>query len=201
MSRQTDFINSIKDGAIAGLKQYGILASLTISQAILESGWGQHAPHNNLFGIKAGTNWTGKTFTMATREYSNGKSVIVNSTFRAYNSIAESVKDHACLLSTLPRYSNLKNCTDCYTACKLVKDDGYATDPSYTEKLYGIIKTYNLSQYDNINAQNDTVYIVKSGDTLSRIASKYGTNYQHLATVNGISNPNRIYPGQKIVIK
>lgn len=44
-------------------------------------------------------------------------------------------------------------------------------------------------------------YVVKSGDTLSKIASKYGTTYQHLAQVNGISNPNKIYVGQKIVIK
>lgn len=45
------------------------------------------------------------------------------------------------------------------------------------------------------------VYTVKSGDTLSGIAAKYGTTYQHLASINGISNPNLIYPGQKIKIK
>jgi len=44
-------------------------------------------------------------------------------------------------------------------------------------------------------------YIVKSGDTLSGIASKYGTTYQHLAQINGISNPNKIYVGQKLLIK
>jgi flagellum-specific peptidoglycan hydrolase FlgJ len=48
------FINGIKTGAIAGMTKYGILASLTIAQAILESSWGDSAPGNNLFGIK----WT-----------------------------------------------------------------------------------------------------------------------------------------------
>lgn len=44
-------------------------------------------------------------------------------------------------------------------------------------------------------------YVVKRGDTLSAIASKYGTTYQHLAQINGIANPNRIYAGQKIRVK
>lgn len=44
-------------------------------------------------------------------------------------------------------------------------------------------------------------YTVKRGDTLSGIASKYGTTYQRLAQINGIANPNKIYPGQKIRVK
>ena len=51
------------------------------------------------------------------------------------------------------------------------------------------------------SASNPVYYTVKSGDTLSGIASKYGTTYQHLAQINGIANPNLIYPGQKIRIK
>ena len=51
-------------------------------------------------------------------------------------------------------------------------------------------------------ARNQSVYYaVKSGDTLSAIASKYGTTYQQLAKINGIANPNKIYPGQKIRVK
>lgn len=49
-------------------------------------------------------------------------------------------------------------------------------------------------------AQTETIYTVQSGDTLSGIASKYGTTYQVLAVYNGIVNPNLIYPGQKIKI-
>lgn len=54
---------------------------------------------------------------------------------------------------------------------------------------------------NKLGTNNEVVYIVKAGDTLSKIASKYGTTYKHLAQVNGISNPNKIYVGQKIVIK
>lgn len=49
-------------------------------------------------------------------------------------------------------------------------------------------------------AKAETVYTVKKGDTLSGIASKYGTTYQELAKYNGIANPNVIHPGQKIKI-
>lgn len=50
-------------------------------------------------------------------------------------------------------------------------------------------------------AQTDgTTYIVQSGDTLSEIAQRFGTTYQSLATINNIADPNRIYPGQEIVI-
>ena len=53
-----------------------------------------------------------------------------------------------------------------------------------------------------INGQTETeqVYVVQSGDTLSGIASKYGTTYQDLAAKNGISNPNLIYPGMRLVV-
>ena len=44
-------------------------------------------------------------------------------------------------------------------------------------------------------------YTVKAGDTLSEIAEKYGTNYKHLALINGIANPNKIYVGQKIKVR
>ena len=52
----------------------------------------------------------------------------------------------------------------------------------------------------NGSSGSATYYTVKSGDTLSGIAAKYGTTYQNLAAINGISNPNKIYPGQKIKI-
>ena len=44
-------------------------------------------------------------------------------------------------------------------------------------------------------------YVVKRGDTLSGIASKYGTTYQRLAQINDIADPNKIYIGQKIKVK
>ena len=52
-----------------------------------------------------------------------------------------------------------------------------------------------------MSANKAVYYTVRSGDTLSGIASKYGTTYQHLAQINGIANPNKIYVGQRIRVK
>lgn len=77
-----------------------------------------------------------------------------------------------------------------------VKAGRYGNNP-VRERVLG--KRYKAVQ-DKINgvSRPARVYIVKSGDTLSGIAAKLGTTYQALAKKNGISNPNRIYAGQKI---
>ncbi|HES4213349.1 TPA: glucosaminidase domain-containing protein, partial [Streptococcus pyogenes] len=62
------FLDKIKQGCLDGWAKYKILPSLTAAQAILESGWGKHAPHNALFGIKADSSWTGKSFDTKTQE-------------------------------------------------------------------------------------------------------------------------------------
>lgn len=77
---------------------------------------------------------------------------------------------------------------------KIAADNGIA-DPN---KIYpGQVLKINGGS----SSSSAEYYTVQKGDTLSKIASKYGTTYQHLAQVNGISNPNKIYVGQKIVIK
>ena len=67
---------------------------------------------------------------------------------------------------------------------------------------------YNYDEVQNkvneilgANTPKETVYVVKKGDTLNGIAAKFGTTYQAIAKKNGIKNPNRIYPGQKLVIQ
>lgn len=66
--------------------------------------------------------------------------------------------------------------------------------------LYNEVQAKVNSIYGQ-NVTNEIIYIVKSGDTLSTIAQKYNTTYQKIAKDNNISNPNLIYPGQKLVIK
>ena len=66
--------------------------------------------------------------------------------------------------------------------------------------LYNEVQAKVNSIYGK-NVSNETIYIVKSGDTLSAIANKYNTTYQKIAKDNNISNPNLIYPNQKLVIK
>ncbi len=205
-----EFIARIKDVAIAAQRQYGVLASLTIAQAILETGWGKSSVGNNIFGIKASPSWIGKTVTCKTGEVYGGKPVIINGTFREYASIADSIADHARLFVNNACYHNIIGCTDYRQACRSVQADGYATDPHYADQLIEIIEENNLQWFDSAAqttpaappkpAPSGTTYTVRAGDTLSGIASRYGTTYQHLAQINGISNPNLIRVGQILKI-
>ena len=210
---QKSFINKIGPLAAADMKKNGILASLTIAQAILESGWGKSGlttAANNLFGIK-GT-YNGQGYTCKTQEWDGKKYVTVDATFRKYPSWAESLADHSALFNRLDRYKNLRGLTDYKLACQYVREDGYATDPNYTAKLVSLIETYDLTIWDGAGAaaggkpqgtgqaSDEKTYTVKAGDTLSGIAAKYGTTYQAIAAYNGIKNPNLIFVGQKIKI-
>lgn len=138
-------------GAIEGWRKYKILPSVTMAQAILESGWGESgltAESNNLFGIKA-NGWTGKTVDYPTKEFVNGEYISVVDTFRAYDSLDESMEDHGAFLAGLERYSNIIGVTDYKIVCQLLQSDGYATSPTYAETLISVIEQYGLSAYDS----------------------------------------------------
>ena len=146
MYRQ-EFINRIKDGAIRGWNDYKVLPSLTIAQAILETGWGKSAIGNNIFGIKADSNWKGKKKLVRTHEYVNGQKIYVDAYFRDYNSIYESLEDRFKFLQK-PRYSKVIGEKDYKEACTEIQKAGYATDPNYPSKLINIIEQYKLYEYD-----------------------------------------------------
>lgn len=151
MSKQRDFIKRICRGAIEGWRKYKILPSVTMAQAIIESGWGDSgltAVSNNLFGIKA-NGWTGKTVDYPTREFVNGEYISVVDTFRAYDSLDESMADHGAFLAGQERYRNIIGVTDYKTVCRLLQSDGYATSPDYAETLVSVIKQYVLAAYDS----------------------------------------------------
>ena len=144
------FINTVYNGANAGFHQYGLFASVTIAQGGLETGWNVTPVGNNLFGIKADSSWTGKTVTVETWEdYGNGP-VQVMATFRAYDSISDSVLDRCKFLQENSNYVNagVFSATSPEEQCQALKDAGYATDPDYVSKLVGIINNYNLKVYD-----------------------------------------------------
>lgn len=150
-----DFINSIKDGAIKAMKEYGICASLTIAQAILESGWGQNAPGNNLFGIKWTEGCGYESQDLATQECYNGVWQNIVAPFRKYDSLADSVYDHAMFLVQNSNYANLLGVTDYKQACKLIQEDGYATAPDYADSLIEIIEENKLYEYDNQESDDE----------------------------------------------
>ena len=143
-----DFINSIVDGAVDSYNEYGVLPSVTLAQAILESGWGKYSIGNNIFGIKAGSNWTGKVQNVPTYEQNaDGSSYQIYANFRDYDSIADSIKDHGKLF-TQDFYQPVLEASNYADACRAVKNCGYATAVDYADSLINIIESYGLDQWD-----------------------------------------------------
>lgn len=149
---QKKFIETVGALAAADMQKTGVLASLTIAQAILESGWGKSGltvKGNALFGIKAGSSWKGKVYSAQTQEcYDGATFTTITALFRAYDSWAESVADHSALLTGLSRYKAVIGERDYKAACRAIKAAGYATDPNYADKLIQIIESYDLTAYD-----------------------------------------------------
>lgn len=154
-----DFIEKVGRLASKSMEKTGILASLTVAQAILESGWGASGlsvKGKALFGIKAGANWRGKVYNAKTKECYDGKNFVdITAVFRAYNSWEESIEDHARLLTSAPRYKALIGEKDYKKACIEIKKAGYATDPDYSQKLINLIEEYKLTRFDNKNGAVD----------------------------------------------
>lgn len=144
------------DGAIKAQEKYGVPASITLGQIILESSGsnpgglsGLAYKAKNLFGIKAGVSWTGKTYSAQTGEYGSGGAYTTTAAFRAYDSFAESIDDHGKLLSTSRYQKYVKGVTDYKAYAKGIKAAGYATDPNYASKLISIIESNGFQKYDS----------------------------------------------------
>lgn len=120
---QMEFINQIGASAQKDMKKTKVLASLTIAQAILESGWGKSSlatVGKALFGIKAGTSWNGKVYNSKTKECYDGSTfVTVDASFRAYNNWEESINDHSAFLCANSRYKAVIGETDYKKLVKL----------------------------------------------------------------------------------
>ena len=152
MSTQTDFIDKIAPGAVKAFKKTGVFASVTIAQAILESGWGKSAlarQAKNFFGIKCYGSWDGEVCTMLTREVINGRSTIVKGEFRSYPNLSGSILDHAEFLKENKRYEKAFAAKDGPSFAKAIAKAGYATDPKYADFLVKLITQFKLEKYDN----------------------------------------------------
>lgn len=161
-----EFIAFIAPLAVADMKKNGVLASVTIAQGILESGYGNSelaVNANNFFGMKcalSGNTWKGSTWdgvskcTKVTKEDDGtGKYYEVTADFRKYKTAAESVGDHSAYLlgamnGSKKRYEGLQGETDARTAITIIKNGGYATSTTYIEKVMRIIEENDLTQYD-----------------------------------------------------
>jgi flagellar protein FlgJ len=132
----------------------GVDSGVLLSQAALETGWGQKVAQCadgsssfNFFNIKADANWQGAVVKVPTIEYRDGVAVREWASFRAYNSPEESFADYAHLIASNPRYQQALDCADDPRAyVKALADAGYATDPRYAQKV--------LAVYDGAHVQS-----------------------------------------------
>jgi flagellum-specific peptidoglycan hydrolase FlgJ len=187
--------------------QYGIPASITLAQGILESGAGRSAlskKSNNHFGIKCHKGWTGQRVFHDDDE--------LQECFRKYKDPKYSFRDHSLFLTQRSRYEGLftykKN--DYKSWAKGLRKAGYATDPKYPQKLINIIETYQLYSYDvevlgkknkrkKEKSSKVKIYSVLKGDTLYSISLKFDITVDALKRYNGLVS-NTISIGQELYV-
>lgn len=160
-SKEQNFLNELSPHAQEIQEKHGILTSITLAQAILESDWGQSGlaqKANNLFGVK------GKPpqpiVMMSTKEFVDGEWIQVDANFRKYKDWNESLDAHAELFLNgttwnEDKYNGVVAADDYKKAAQELQTAGYATDPDYAEKLTTIIESHDLQLYDRIN---DKIY-------------------------------------------
>ena len=161
----------------ADQKKSGILASVSMAQFILESGYGKSElalGANNCFGMKkslSGNTWSGSVwdgvsiYKKKTQEQEeDGSYVTVTAEFRKYANVEDSIADHSAYLLGAKngeklRYDGLKGCSDYKKAVQIIKDGGYATSLTYVEKLCSIIERWNLTKWDVKNSGASDVMV------------------------------------------
>lgn len=222
--RYQTYINQYRDLAIEQMLKFKIPASITLAQGLLESGAGYSelaTKGNNHFGIKC-HGWTGR------KTYHDDDEA--QECFRAYNNVYESYEDHSLLLSRQPRYRSLFSLDgDDYKGwAHGLKKCGYATSPTYAQKLIGIIELYKLQQYDKakkydrfmesrtykdspsakggilhpIHRYNKNYYIVvKQGDTFCSLGKELGLSYRKIAKYNERNKRDKLVAGETIYLK
>jgi flagellum-specific peptidoglycan hydrolase FlgJ len=191
------------------MKAYGIPASITLAQGILESGFGRGEltrKTNNHFGIKCHTGWEG--------EFEHHDDDARGECFRKYNHPMYSFRDHSIFLSSRSRYAALFTLRkDDYKGwARGLKAAGYATDRHYPQKLISFVEQYRLYEFDrevmnqdyvvsnNVDPAGSTqVHIVKDGDTLYSISRRYLTTVPEIMQTNKLSTTN-LAIGQRLHI-
>ncbi len=147
------FVDRVWPHAVEASRSTGIPPQFVVAHAALESAWGRSEIRKvdgsssfNLFGIKAGKNWTGSTVEATTTEYIDGQAHQTVERFRAYGSYEEAFRDYANLLRSNSRYSGVIGSQDGTEFARRLQQAGYATDPMYADKLSRIINGPTLRQ-------------------------------------------------------
>lgn len=150
---QNAFLKAAVPAAQAAARKWRVPASITIAQAILESGWGASAlarQANNYFGIKAVTNASPDGYAeFKTTEFVDGRRIAEMAKFARYPSPAAGFEAHAVLLATISRYKPaMQFCSDPLHFAQAIAACGYSTNPNYAAELAQLVKEYDLTQYD-----------------------------------------------------
>lgn len=195
-----DYISQFKDVAQQEMREFGIPASITLAQGLLESGFGKGEltrKTNNHFGIKCHTGWQGESMS-----YDDD---LKGECFRKYNHPMESFRDHSLFLTSRSRYAALFDLEkyDYKAWAYGLKAAGYATDPKYPQKLITLIERYNLNAIDagvlgltsdvavvTPNPESDLAgtYQVQAGDTLYAISRRYQMTVSELMQLNQLES-------------
>ena len=154
-SKTENYIYKYSDAAITEMERYGIPASITLAQGILESGNGESrlaVEGKNHFGIKCHNNWNGETIIEDDDEKGE--------CFRKYSKVSESFRDHSLFLSERGRYSFLFGYKklDYKKWAKGLKKAGYATNPNYESLLIDLIERYELYTFDKVVQSDKKLY-------------------------------------------
>ncbi len=148
-----DFVAAVMPHARRVGTELGVDPRLLVAQAALETGWGQSIIRNgdgssshNLFNIKAHSSWDGPVASVRTREFIRGSETMVRAEFRSYDSFADSFRDYVDFLRSNPRYRTaLTQTHDPEAFARSLQTAGYATDPSYADKIMSIYSTERLA--------------------------------------------------------
>lgn len=218
-ARYVEYINKYNDLAVEQMRLHKIPASITLSQGLLESGAGNSElarKSNNHFGIKCGGNWRGRTV----RHDDDAR----NECFRAYSNPRDSYEDHSAFLTRGARYAFLfnLNITDYKGWARGLKKAGYATDPSYANRLITIIEDYALYKYDSKGAYserklrkepwlmnphqvfiaNDIAYVIaREGDTFKTLDKELDISWRSLAKYNDLERDYTLAEGDIVYLK
>ncbi len=215
-----DYINTYKGIAISEMNKFGIPASITLAQGILESASGNSylaTEANNHFGIKCHRDWKGGKVYRDDDE--------ANECFRSYKNPKESFKDHSLFLKNRSRYAFLfeEDLADYKAWAKGLKKAGYATNKKYPQLLIGLIEKYELYKYDSdkydegeddfdvtdyiasssiLKSDNGVKYIVATeGDTFESIAKATENRVGKLLEYNELSFEAKLKVGQVIYLQ
>ena len=149
-----DFVKQLAPYAQQAAEKLGVSVRAVLAQAALETQWGKHLPthsngntSNNLFGMKAGSSWDGEKVSVKTLEFEDGMPVQKRAQFRSYDNLGQSFDDYAQLISDNPRYAKAMNHgEDVVGFAKGLVSGGYATDPSYAQKIIAIANSPQMRE-------------------------------------------------------